>query len=63
VAVVLLDASSFGAGESALMVFSALAARDILTYLVRRSDDLATALGSAGSERSLAVTPGRSSLR
>jgi uncharacterized protein (DUF58 family) len=63
VAVVLLDASSFGAGESALMVFSALAARDILTYLVRRGDDLATALGSAGSERSLAVTPGRSSLR
>jgi uncharacterized protein (DUF58 family) len=63
VAVVLLDASSFGAGESALMVFSALAARDILAYLVRRGDDLATALGSAGSGRSAAVTSGRSSLR
>ena len=63
VAVVLLDASSFGAGESASVVFSALAARDILTYLVRRGDDLATALGSAGSGRSAAVTLGRSSLR
>jgi uncharacterized protein (DUF58 family) len=63
VGVVLLDASSFGAGESALMVFSALAASDILTYLVRRGDDLATALGPAGSERSLRVTPGRFPLR
>jgi uncharacterized protein (DUF58 family) len=63
VAVVLLEASSFGAGESALMVFTTLAASDIPTYVVRLGDDLATALGPAGSERSLAVTLGRFSLR
>jgi uncharacterized protein (DUF58 family) len=63
VAVVLVEASSFGAGQSTLELFSTLTARDILTYLVRRGDDLATALASAGSKRSLAVTPGRPSLR
>jgi uncharacterized protein (DUF58 family) len=63
VAVALLEASSFGAGESALVAFSALAASDILTYLVRRGDDLGTALGPAASRRPLAVLVGRSSTR
>jgi uncharacterized protein (DUF58 family) len=63
VAVVLLEGGSFGAGESALVVFSALAAGDILTYLVRRGDDLMTALAPAATRRSLAATLGRSSWR
>ena len=63
VAVVLLEASSFGAGESAPVAFSALVASDILAYLVRRGDDLATALGAAASRRPLAVLVGRSSPR
>lgn len=47
VAVVLLEASTFGARGGALLAFSALAAGDIPTYLVRRGDNLATALGPA----------------
>jgi uncharacterized protein (DUF58 family) len=47
VAVVLLEASTFGARGGALLAFSTLAAGDIPTYLVRRGDDLATALGPA----------------
>jgi uncharacterized protein (DUF58 family) len=48
-AVVLLEARSFGAGDSALIPFSTLVASDILTYLVRQGDDLAIALGPAGA--------------
>jgi hypothetical protein len=51
-AVVLLDAGTFGAREAALIPYTALVAADILTYLVRRGDDLAVALGPGGaSER------------
>ena len=46
VATVLLEPSTFGADASALLVFGALAASDIYTYLVKRSDDLGAALGS-----------------
>jgi uncharacterized protein (DUF58 family) len=46
VAAVLLEPSTFGADASALFVFGALAAGDIYTYLVKRSDSLAAALGS-----------------
>lgn len=44
VAAVLLEPSTFGGSENSLMVFGALAASDVYTYLVRRSDDLVTSL-------------------
>jgi uncharacterized protein (DUF58 family) len=44
VAAVLLEPSTFGGEENSLMVFGALAASDVYTYLVRRSDDLITSL-------------------
>jgi hypothetical protein len=52
VAAVLLEPSTFGGTENSLMVFGALAASDVYTYLVRRSDDLITslALGHDASE-------------
>jgi hypothetical protein len=40
VAAVLLEPSTFGGEENSLMVFGALAASDVYTYLVRRSDNL-----------------------
>ncbi len=48
-AVVLLESGSFGARESSLLPFSTLVASGILTYLVRRGDDLSLALGPAGA--------------
>jgi uncharacterized protein (DUF58 family) len=48
-AVVLMEPASFGGSESALMPFSTLVAADILTYLLRRGDDLSIALGPAGT--------------
>jgi uncharacterized protein (DUF58 family) len=52
VAAVLLEPSTFGGNENSLMVFGALAASDVYTYLVKRSDDLISALtlGMEGSE-------------
>lgn len=47
-AVVLLDASSFGADRSSLLMYGELTASDILTYVVRRGDDLSLALGPSG---------------
>jgi uncharacterized protein (DUF58 family) len=47
VAAVLLEPSTFGGSENSLMVFGALAASDIYTYLVKRSDDLSTSLAAA----------------
>jgi uncharacterized protein (DUF58 family) len=40
VAAVLLEPSTFGGTDNSLMVFGALAASDVYTYLVRQSDDL-----------------------
>lgn len=48
-AVVLMEPASFGGGKSALLPFSSLVASDILTYLVRSSDDISLALGPAGT--------------
>ncbi len=50
VAAVLLEPSTFGGEENSLMVFGALAASDVYTYLVRHSDDImdAFALGLEG---------------
>jgi uncharacterized protein (DUF58 family) len=49
VSVVLLEPSSFGGAQSSILPFSSLVASDILTYLVRCGDDLALALGPAGT--------------
>ncbi|MCK9520230.1 MAG: DUF58 domain-containing protein [Dehalococcoidia bacterium] len=49
-AVVLLDPSTFGSDRSALLMYGELTASDILTYVVRRGDDLSLALSpSAGA--------------
>jgi uncharacterized protein (DUF58 family) len=48
VAVVLIDPSSFGGKNSPLMLFSELTASNILTYVVRKGDDLGLALSSTG---------------
>ena len=47
-AVVMLERGSFGGGGETLLPFSTLVASDILTYLVRKGDDLSLALGPAG---------------
>jgi uncharacterized protein (DUF58 family) len=44
VAAVLLEPSTFGDSDTSLMVFGSLAAAEVYTYLVKRSDDLITAL-------------------
>ncbi|HWO73888.1 MAG TPA: DUF58 domain-containing protein [Dehalococcoidia bacterium] len=58
VAAVLLEPSTFGGSENALMVFGTLAASDVYTYLVRRSDDLISSL-AMGMEGSSEVIPRR----
>jgi uncharacterized protein (DUF58 family) len=45
-AAILLEPSTFGSTESSLSVFASLAASDVFTYMVKRSDDLLVALGS-----------------
>jgi uncharacterized protein (DUF58 family) len=44
VAAVILDPATFGSSKNSLMVFGALAAGDIYTYVVRKSEDLDTSL-------------------
>ncbi len=44
VAAVLLEPSTFGGHENSLMVFGALAAAEVYTYLVKRADNIMTAL-------------------
>lgn len=44
VAAVLLEPSTFGGSENSLMVFGALAASDVYTYLVKQSDSIMTSL-------------------
>jgi uncharacterized protein (DUF58 family) len=48
-ACVLLDPSTFGDSRSPLLLFGQLTASDILTYVVRRGDDLSLALSPTGS--------------
>jgi len=48
-AVILVDPSSFGSDRSPLLLYGQLTASDILTYVVRRGDDLSIALGPAGA--------------
>lgn len=45
VAVVLIDQSTFGSTRSPLLMFGELTASDIMTYVVRKGDDLSVALG------------------
>jgi len=44
-AVVLVDPSTFGSSQSPLMMYGALTAADVPTYVVRKGDDLSLALG------------------
>ena len=48
-AAVLLEPRTFGGDESALLVYSALAAAGVLTYLVKRGEDLSVTLGSGAA--------------
>jgi len=48
-AVILVDPSTFGSDRSPLLLYGQLTASDILTYVVRRGDDLSLALGPAGA--------------
>jgi uncharacterized protein (DUF58 family) len=54
VAAIVLEASTFGAGESSLGVFASLAASDVYTYMVKHADDLGRALGAATSSEAAA---------
>jgi uncharacterized protein (DUF58 family) len=60
VAAVLLEPSTFGGSENSLMVFGTLAASDVYTYLVRRSDDLISSL-AVGIDGASDAIPRRSS--
>jgi uncharacterized protein (DUF58 family) len=60
VAAVLLEPSTFGGSENSLMVFGTLAASDVYTYLVRRSDDLISSL-AVGMDGASEALPKRSS--
>ncbi|MHB8576492.1 MAG: DUF58 domain-containing protein [Dehalococcoidia bacterium] len=50
VAVVLIEASTFGGRGNPLLVVGSLAAADIWTYLVKRGDNLSSSLAPAGEE-------------
>ena len=43
-AAIVVEPSTFGGDRSSLEVFAALAVTDVFSYMVKRSDDLATAL-------------------
>lgn len=46
VAAIIVEPSTFGGAESSLGIFASLAATDVFTYIVKRSDDLQAALGA-----------------
>ncbi len=46
VAAILLEPSTFGGEQNSLMVFGALAASDVYTYMVKHADDLVTSLAT-----------------
>jgi len=46
VAAIIVEPSTFGGPESSLGIFASLAATDVFTYIVKRSDDLQAALGA-----------------
>lgn len=59
VAVVLLEASTFGANTNSLMIVSQLTAADIWTYLVKQGDNLSTSLAPAGDGLTIDARQGR----
>ena len=59
VAVVLLEASTFGASTNSLMVVSQLTAADIWTYLVKQGDNLSTTLTPTAEGISIEAAQGR----
>jgi uncharacterized protein (DUF58 family) len=62
VAAILLEPSTFGAAQDSLLIFGTLAAGDVFTYLVKRSDDLVRALGSGTDSHQLGAS-GRAEVR
>ena len=46
VAAIIVEPSTFGGAESSLGIFASLAATDVFTYIVKRTDDLQAALGA-----------------
>jgi uncharacterized protein (DUF58 family) len=58
VAVVLIEASTFGAKTNSLMVVSQLTAADIWTYLVKQGDNLSTTLTPSAEGWSIDALPG-----
>jgi uncharacterized protein (DUF58 family) len=59
VAVVLIEASTFGASTNSLMVVGQLTAADIWTYLVKQGDNLSTTLTPTGEGLSIEAAQGR----
>ncbi|MGD9890255.1 MAG: DUF58 domain-containing protein [Dehalococcoidia bacterium] len=59
VAVVLIEASTFGASTNSLMVVGQLTAADIWTYLVKQGDNLSTTLTPTGDGLSIEAAQGR----
>lgn len=46
VAAIIIEPSTFGGSEGSLGVFASLAATDVFTYMVKRADDITSALGA-----------------
>ena len=60
VAAILIEADTFGGEEGSLLVFGALAAAEVYTYMVKMSDDLITSLAlgvEAGEPAARRPTP------
>lgn len=58
VAVVLLEASTFGGSTNSLLIVGQLAAADIWTYLVKQGDNLSTTLTPSGEGLTIDATRG-----
>lgn len=57
-AAILMDPISFGSDRNALITYASLVASDILAYMVRKGDNLTTALSPAGGSSYMAEVAG-----
>ena len=60
VAAILLEPSTFGGSSSALEIFASLASTDVFTYIIKRSDDLTSALAAGAAAEAEQAAEGRS---